>query len=72
MDVPLTLFEQHADDAAVRRIDFDDAVSEHVADDQVAVARARSVPFDCIPLASTRYLPSGSMATRRLRAGLPV
>ncbi len=33
---------------------------------------AARVPFDCMPLASTRYLPSGSMTISRLRAGLPV
>ena len=33
---------------------------------------AAIVPFDCMPLESTRHLPSGSMTISRLRAGLPV
>ena len=33
---------------------------------------AASVPFDCMPLESTRHFPSGSITIRRLRAGLPV
>ena len=33
---------------------------------------AASVPFDCMPLASTRHVPSGFIAISRLLAGLPV